>query len=114
MPRFEILYHATCDLDCTSAEEAAAALRARLTGRDGDEIQLHHIAVWREDGHGATSPLDTAARVQLDAFFTEVLRCAQEAEERFRGDVEAILLARLNQDMANPATGDERERSCTK
>jgi hypothetical protein len=82
MPRFEILYHAICDMDCNSSEEAAAAFRDGLAG-SGD---------------------DAAARSQLDLFFMEVLRCAQEAEDRFRGDVEAILQDRLSQDMADERT----------
>jgi hypothetical protein len=114
MPRFEILYHATCDLDCTSAEQAAALLRAQMTGSGGDQLRVHEFAVWREDADAALSPLDSAARTQLDAFFTEVRRCAQEAEDRFRGDVEAILLALPTQDAAGSETDDERERTCTK
>jgi hypothetical protein len=114
MPRFEILYHATCDLPCASAEEAAAILRAQVTGPVAGQAQVHQLAVWRDDADAAASPLDAAARTQLDAFFTEVLRCAQQAEERFRGDVEAILLALPIQDATGSATDDESEPSCTK
>jgi hypothetical protein len=114
MPRFEILYHATCDLPCASAEEAAAILRAQVTGTDGGQALVHQLAVWRADADAAASPLDTAARTQMDAFFREVDRCAQEAEARFRGDVEAILLALPLQDAAGPTTDDESEPSCTK
>ncbi len=114
MPRFEILYHATCNLACTSAEEAADILRAQIAAPGGDQMQVHQLAVWREDGDATGSPLDPAARTHLDAFFSEVLRCAQEAEERFRGDVEAILLALPIQDTTGSGTDDERERSCTK
>jgi len=104
MPRFEILYHAICDMDCNSSEEAAAAFRDGLAGSGDDRSQVFHLAVWREDADAASSPLDAAARSQLDLFFTEVLRCAQEAEDRFRGDVEAILQDRLSQDMADQRT----------
>jgi hypothetical protein len=114
MPRFEILYHATCDLGCSSAEEAAAILRARMTGHGEDQVQIHELAVWREDGDATVSPLDPAARAQLDAFFSEVLRCQQEAEERFRGDVEAILLASTSQDESVSEIDNESARSCTK
>ncbi len=113
MPRFEMLYHATCDLGCASAEEAAAMIRTQMSGSGRDQAQIHQLAVWRDDGDAA-SPLDAAARTQLDAFFTEVRRCAQEAEERFRGDVEAILLALPIQDATGSATGDESEPPCTK
>ncbi len=114
MPRFEMLYHATCDLACTSAEEAAAILRARMTGPGGGQSQVHQLAVWRDDGDAGASPLDPAARTHLDAFFIEVARCAQEAEARFRGDVEAILLAMPIQDPADSASHDDREGPCTK
>lgn len=114
MPRFEMLYHATCDLPCASAEEAAAILRAQVTGPVGGQTQVHQLAVWREDADAATSPLDSAARTQMEAFFKEVLRCAQEAEARFRGDVEAILLALPMQEAANSTTDDASEPSCTK
>ena len=110
MPRFEILYHATCEFGCTSAEEAAALVRAQMAGAGAGQIQVHQLAVWREDGDEAASPLDAAARSQLDAFFTEVLRCAQEAETRFRSDVEAILLKLPVQDAATPEIDDESER----
>lgn len=113
MPRFEMLYHATCDFGCTSAEEAAARFRAQMAESGWGPTQIHQLAVWREDGDAA-SPLDAAARTHLDAFFTEVQRCAQEAEERFRGDVEAILLALPIQNATGSATDDESEPSCTK
>jgi hypothetical protein len=109
MPRFEILYHATCDLGCDSAEEAAAVLHAQMTASGGDQSQVHHLAVWRTDGDAVDSPLDPAARTQLGLFFSEVTRCAQEAEDRFRGDVEAILLAMPTQGVASSETDDERE-----
>ncbi len=110
MPRFEILYHATCDFGCDSAEEAAAIARAQIAGAGGGQVQIHQLAVWRDDGDEAASPLNAAARTHLDAFFAEVLRCAQEAEARFRSDVEAILLELPGQDAATPKTDDESER----
>jgi hypothetical protein len=114
MPRFEILYHATCDLSCASAEDAAAIIRAQMAVSGGDQVQVHQLAVWRADGDAALSPLDFAARAQLDAFFAEVLRCAQEAEERFRGDVEAILLAMPIQDVTSSDANNDRDSPCTK
>jgi hypothetical protein len=114
MPRFEILYHATCDFGCNSAEEAAAIVHAQMTESDAGQLQVHQLAVWRADGDAGDSPLDPAARAQLDVFFSEVLRCAQEAEERFRGDVEAILLALPLQDATSSDTENDRESSCTK
>jgi hypothetical protein len=114
MPRFEILYHATCDFGCTSAEEAAAIVHAQMADSGAGKLRIHQLAVWREDGDADASPLDPATRAQLDAFFNGVQRCAQEAEERFRGDVEAILLALPIQEAASPDTENDRESSCTK
>ena len=114
MARFEILYHASCDLGCTSAEEAAAILNARMRASGEDQMQVHQLAVWHDVAGAADSPLDTAARFQLDLFFQHVHRCTQEAEERFRGDVEAILLAMPAQEAAHSETDDERGSPCTK
>ena len=53
---------------------------------------LLHLAVWREDPAPAASPLPPPLRRSLVNFFTALERCAGEAEEAFRGRVEAILM----------------------
>jgi hypothetical protein len=93
MPRYEIVAHVAREMDCESAEEAATIVRRQLLGRSTGSDHLLHLAVWREDPPPAVSPLEPAVRQRLVDFFTTLERCAGEAEEAFRGRVEAILLA---------------------
>ena len=90
MPRYEIVAHVTRHLDCDTAEEAAALVRGRLLA---DVDDLLHLAVWRQDPEPAVSPLPAAVRQRLVDFFVALERSAGEAEEAFRGRVEALLLA---------------------
>jgi hypothetical protein len=92
MPRYEIVAHITRDLDCASAEEAATEFRRQLLTNAGLADALLHLAVWREDPAPAVSPLPTSLRRSLGDFFAALERCAGEAEEAFRGRVEAILM----------------------
>jgi hypothetical protein len=115
MPRYEIVAHVTRDLDCDSAEEAAAEFRRQLLTEAGLADALLHLAVWREDPAPAASPLPTSVRRSLEGFFTALERSAGEAEEAFRGRVEAILMvpaaAALDEDRARsvPAEGARPE-----
>ena len=92
MPRYEIVAHVTRELDCASAEVAATEFRRQLLEDAGLADALLHLAVWREDPAPAASPLPTPLRRSLVNFFTALERCAGEAEEAFRGRVEAILM----------------------
>jgi hypothetical protein len=104
MPRYEIVAHVTRDLACETAEEAAALVRRQLQSGNDAARSLQHLAVWRQEP--GSSPLPSSLRQQLLDFFTGLERCASEAEEAFRGRVEAIL-------MASPAmrSDDARSRS---
>ncbi len=93
MPRYEIVAHVTREMDCASAEEAAAEFRRQLIADAGLDDALLHLAVWREDPAPAASPLPSSLRHSLKDFFAGLERCAGEAEEAFRGRVEAILMA---------------------
>ena len=92
MPRYEIVAHVTRELDCASAEEAATEFRRQLLADAGLGDALLHLAVWREDHAPAASPVPASLRCSLEDFFVGLERCAGEAEEAFRGRVEAILL----------------------
>jgi hypothetical protein len=92
MPRYEIVAHVTRELDCASAEEAATEFRRQLLTDAGLADALLHLAVWREDPVPAASPLPASLRRNLEDFFAALERCAGEAEEAFRGRVEAILM----------------------
>ena len=115
MPRYEIVAHVTRELDCASAEEAATEFRRQLLADAELADALLHLAVWREDPAPAASPLPTSLRRGLEDFFASLERCAGEAEEAFRGRVEAILMvpssARGNEDAAqsDPAEGARPE-----
>ena len=92
MPRYEIVAHVTRELDCASAEEAATEFRRQLLIEAGLADALLHLAVWREDPVPAASPVPPSVRRSLEDFFAALERCAGEAEEAFRGRVEAILM----------------------
>jgi hypothetical protein len=110
MPRYEIVAHVTRELDCASAEEAATEFRRQLLADAGLGDALLHLAVWREDPAPAASPLPTSLRRSLVNFFASLERCAGEAEEAFRGRVEAILMvpgsAAEDADSARPVPAD--------
>ena len=110
MPRYEIVAHITRELDCPSAEEAAAEFRRQLLTDAGLADTLLHLAVWREDPAPAVSPLPTAVRRSLEGFFAALERSAGEAEEAFRGRVEAILMvpasATAGEDGAQPVPAE--------
>ena len=93
MPRYEIVAHVTRELECASAEEAATEFRRQLLADAGLADTLLHLAVWRQDPAPALSPLPPPLRHGLEEFFMALERCAGEAEEAFRGRVEAILMA---------------------
>ena len=101
MPRYEIVAHVTRELEGASAEEAAAEFRRQLLADAGLNDALLHLAVWREDPAPAVSPLPSSLRKSLMDFFATLERCASEAEEAFRGRVEAILM------VPGPAAGNE-------
>jgi hypothetical protein len=101
MPRFEIVAHVTRELECATAEEAATEFRRQLLADAGLADTLLHLAVWRQDPAPAASPLPPSLRHRLEEFFTALERCAGEAEEAFRGRVEAILM------VPESAGGDE-------
>ena len=101
MPRYEIVAHITRDLDCASAEDAATEFRRQLLTDARLADALLHLAVWREDPAPATSPIPASVRRSLEDFFAALERCAGEAEEAFRGRVEAILMVPAS------AAGDE-------
>ena len=93
MPRYEIVAHVTRELEAASAEEAAVEFRRQLLADACSVDALLHLAVWREDPAPAVSPLPSPLRQGLEGFFTGLERSASEAEESFRGRVEAILMA---------------------
>jgi hypothetical protein len=101
MPRYEIVAHVTRELECASTEEAAAEFRRQLLADAELNDALLHLAVWREDPAPAVSPLPSSLRKSLMDFFATLERCASDAEEAFRGRVEAILM------VPGPAAGDD-------
>lgn len=94
MPRFEIVAHLTSDLDCETAEDAAALFRNRALAETRAAVDVVHLAVWRHDPPPAVSPLPTPLRQQLREFFTALERCASDTEDAFRERVAAILTNR--------------------
>jgi hypothetical protein len=113
MPRYEIVAHITSELDCQNAEEAAAIVRRQIADGPAGPNQLLHLAVWREEPAEVPSPVAPRIREKLVEFFTTLEQSAAEAEETFRGQVEAILMGTLNAadesgtDRASPTEGPE-------
>ena len=91
MPRYEIVAHLVCELDCPDAEEAAASVGHDLAGAPGATVVIQHLAAWRQDPPPAVSPLPLATRQQLLAFFAALARASDAAETAFRGRVAALL-----------------------
>ena len=104
MPRYEIVVHVTREMDCTSADEAATIIRRQVMEGPAGPNQLLHLAVWQEATAAVPSPVDPVIRGKLVEFFRTLEQCAAEAEEAFRGQVEAILMGTLTHE-ANTATG---------
>ncbi len=93
MPRYEIVAHVARNLDCATPEEAALLVRGQLTAAGG-QVELLHLAVWREEvASPRASPLPPSLRRKLIDFFSALDRSAADAEEAFRGRVAAILAA---------------------
>ena len=92
MPRYEIVAHVTREFECETATEAAGIVRRQLQDEADTADRLLHLAVWREDAGPAVSPLPSTLRLQLMEFFAALERCADDAEDAFRGRVEAILM----------------------
>lgn len=94
MPRYEIVAHVARHIDCATPEEAAHVVRGHLTSTTGGQVELLHLAVWREEvATNAASPLPPSLRRKLIDFFSALDRSAADAEEAFRGRVAAILSA---------------------
>jgi hypothetical protein len=91
MPRFEIVAHLTCELDCATAEDAADFVRRKALAETGAEVDVVHLAVWRHDPPPAASLLPAPLRQQLQEFFVALERCASDTEQAFRERVAAIL-----------------------
>jgi hypothetical protein len=91
MPHYEIVAHVIRELDCESAEDAAAIVRRQLLADARPVDKLVHLAVWREDPAPADSPVSASVRHKLVDFFSSLERSAGEAEAAFRGRVAAIL-----------------------
>lgn len=94
MPRYEIVAHVARHIDCATPDEAARLVRGQLTSAAGGQVELLHLAVWREDAAAPeSSPLPSSLRRKLVDFFSALDRSAADAEEAFRGRVSAILAA---------------------
>ena len=107
MPRYEIVAHVIRELECDTAEDAAAIFRRQLQAEARLADTLVHLAAWREDPEPTGSPIPPSLRLKLVDFFASLERSAQEAEAAFRGRVEAILLAPV----AESGDADDRGRS---
>jgi hypothetical protein len=93
MPRYEIVAHVVCDLDCETPDEAAAVFKRRLLPGAEPSATLRHLAAWSLAADLSDSAMPASLRRHLADFFADLERSAAEAEEVFRVRVEAILAA---------------------
>jgi hypothetical protein len=91
VPHYEIVAHVIRELDCETAEDAAAIFRRQLLADARHADTLVHLAVWREDPAPSGSPVSASIRQKLVDFFSSLELSAGEAEAAFRGRVAAIL-----------------------
>jgi hypothetical protein len=104
MPRYEIVAHVVRELDCDTAEDAAAVFRRQLLAEARGDDALVHLAVWRDELDPAASPVPQPLRIKLAAFFAAVERCAEDAEAAFRDRVTAIFMGPAGPDDASGET----------
>jgi hypothetical protein len=89
--RYDIVVHASVELEGATPEEAAVALTRCLRAGVDAEAVVRGLAVWRaHDGIRAT-PLPGPHPDQLADFFEGVKWSAAMAEAAFRQEVERIL-----------------------
>jgi hypothetical protein len=108
MPRYEIVVHIASEMDCQTAEEAAAIVRRQIMSNSTAPRQLLHLAVWHDARGGTPSPVDPVIRDKLVDFFRTLEQRAAEAEETFRGQVEAILMGAVSSADGTAAAGASR------
>lgn len=106
MPRYDVVVHASVDLDGATPEQAATDFtRCLLTGVDPQTV-VRGLAVWRpHDGRTAT-PLPAPLPEQLADFFAGVRWSAAVAEAAFRLEVEQIMAAAFPDAVEAGAIGD--------
>src|SRR3712207_2343539 len=69
VPHYEIVAHVIRELDCETAEDAAAIFRRQLLADARHADTLVHLAVWREDPAPSGSPVSASIRQKLVDFF---------------------------------------------
>ena len=91
MARYDIVIHASVDVDSFGPEQVGETLKGCLLSGVDPEAVVRGIAVWcPHDGTKAT-PLPDPHLEQLRDFFAGVKWCAEMSEAAFRAEVEKIL-----------------------
>ena len=91
MPRYDIVIHASVELDGATPEQAGAVFtRCLLDGVDPTTV-VRGLAVWQPRDGETSTPLPAPLPDQLADFFAGVRWRAAAAEDAFRLEVEQIL-----------------------
>jgi hypothetical protein len=107
MPRYDIVVHASIELDSATPEQAGAVFARCL--RDGVDptAVVRGMAVWRPDDGETATPLPPPLPDQLADFFAGVRWSAAAAENTFRLEVERIMAAAFPDGAEAPADASE-------
>ena len=93
MPRYDIVVHASVDLDSATPEQAAAVFARCLRDSVDPTALVRGLAVWRPYDGETPTPLPPPLPDQLADFFAGVRWSAAAAENVFRLEVERIMAA---------------------
>jgi hypothetical protein len=91
VPRYEMVIHASIEVDSLTPEQAAERVKGCVAQNIDPNAEVRGLAVWSpHDGTKAT-PLPVPHEEQLADFFRGVKWCAEMSEAEFRREVERIL-----------------------
>jgi hypothetical protein len=111
MPLYDIVVHASVDLDGATPEQAAAVFVRCLCDGVDSNAEVRGLAIWRpHDGEIAT-PLPPPLPDQLADFFAGVRWRAAAAEDAFRLEVEQIMAAAFSEGATAGASADVPEET---
>ena len=91
MARYDIVIHASVDVDCLAPEQAAAIVKGCLLSGVDPAAEVRGLAVWCPHDGTKPTPLPGPHAEQLADFFAGVKWCAAMSEAAFRQEVERIL-----------------------
>lgn len=111
MPRYDIVVHASVDLDGPTPEQAAAIFTRCLLDSVDPTAAVRGLAVWRAHDGTTATPLPPPLPDQLADFFAGVQWSATVAEDAFRLEVEQIMTEAFPDGVDAGTPADAREET---